>query len=123
MKFLAISLSFIGSLALAQTMGIKDIPADGDTTIKIEKGAKTDNKFEITEGADTIEGEAAPLLKEARSNWKTACTDWKKEFKDLNKGNGNQIISMGCGTMKCSTTAMETTCSSEAKHKVKVQVK
>lgn len=123
MKFLVIGLSLISSLALAQSMGIKDIPADGDTTIKIEKGQKADNKYEITEGSDTIEGDAAPLLKDARSNWKSACTDWKKEFKELNKTSGNQIISMSCGTMKCSTTAMETTCTSDAKHKVKVQVK
>lgn len=121
MKFLVIGLSFISTIALAQTMGIKDIPADGDTTIKIEKGQKADNKFEITEGVDTIEGDAAPLLKEARANWKAACTEWKKELKELNKE--NQVISMSCGTMKCSTTAMETTCTSEGKNKIKVKVK
>lgn len=120
MKFLAISLSFISSLALAQTMGIKDIPADGDTTIKIEKGGKTTNKFEITEGTDTIEGDPAPLLKEARTNWKLACTEWKKELKELNKE--NQVISMSCGTMSCATTAMETTCSSTGKNRIKVKV-
>lgn len=120
MKFLVMTLTFVSSLALAQTMGIKDIPADGDTTIKIEKGGKTSNKFEISEGTDTIEGEAAPLLKEARANWKTACTEWKKELKDLNKE--NQVISMSCGTMACSTTAMETTCSSTGKNRIKVKV-
>jgi len=121
MKFLVMSLSLISSLALAQTMGIKDIPADGDTTIKIEKGQKANDQYQITEGTDTIEGEAAPLLKDARSNWKTACTDWKKELKELNKE--NQVISMSCGTMKCSTTAMETTCTSEGKNRIKVKVK
>lgn len=125
MKFLAISLSFISTLittaALAQTMGIKDIPADGDTTIKIEKGQKADNKFEVSEGTDTIEGDPAPLLKDARTNWKLACTEWKKELKELNKE--NQVISMSCGTMSCATTAMETTCSSTGKNRIKVKVK
>lgn len=121
MKFLIIGLSFISSLALAQSMGIKDIPADGDTTIKIEKGQKADNKYEITEGTDTIEGDAASLMKEARANWKTACSDWKKELKELNKD--NQVISMSCGTMNCTTTAMESTCTSTGKNKIKVKVK
>lgn len=121
MKFLVFCLSFIGTLALAQTMGIKDIPADGDTTIKIQKGGKEEDKYEITTGVDAIEGEAAPLLKEARANWKTACAEWKKEFKELNKD--NQVISLNCGTMKCTTTAMETTCTSEGKNKIKVKVK
>ncbi len=121
MKFLIIGLSFLSTLALAQTMGIKDIPAEGDTVIKIEKGAKTDDKYEISAGVDTIEGEPAPLLKDARANWKVACTEWKKELKDLNKE--NQVISMSCGTMKCATTAMETTCTSEGKNRIKVKVK
>lgn len=121
MKFLVFCLSFISTWAFAQTIGVKDIPAGEDTTIKIEKGTKTENTFEITTGVDIIEGEAAPLLKEARSNWKVACTDWKKEIKDLNKE--NQVISLSCGTMKCSTTAMETTCASEGKNKIKVKVK
>ena len=125
MKFLVIGLSFISALActaaLAQSIGVKDIPADGDTTIKIEKGGKTEAQFEITSGTDEIEGEAAPLLKEARANWKKACTEWKQETKELNKD--NQIITLSCGTMKCGTSAMETTCTSEGKHKIKVKVK
>lgn len=121
MKFLVIGLSLLSTLALAQTMGIKDIPAEGDTTIKIEKGPKADEKYEISSGTDRVEGDPAPLLKDARANWKIACTEWKKELKELNKD--NQIISMSCGTMKCSTTAMETTCSSEGKNRIKVKVK
>ncbi|HEY8269732.1 MAG TPA: hypothetical protein VIG33_02505 [Pseudobdellovibrionaceae bacterium] len=120
MKFLAFYFSFVSTLAFAQTMGIKDISTDGDTTIKIQKG-KEEDKYEITTGTDAIEGDAAPLLKEARANWKTACSEWKKELKELNKE--NQVISLSCGTMKCSTTAMETTCASEGKNKVRVKVK
>jgi hypothetical protein len=121
MKFLVFPLCFVSTLALAQSMGIKDIPADGDTTIKIQKGGKEDDKFEITTGTDEIEGDAAPLLKEARANWKAACAEWKKELKELNKE--SQIVSMSCGKMRCSTSAMETTCVSEGKNKIKVKVK
>ncbi|MGZ3743702.1 MAG: hypothetical protein ACXWRE_02255 [Pseudobdellovibrionaceae bacterium] len=123
MKFIAFYFSFIstiGTFAFAQSMGLKDIPTDKETTIRIQKGAE-ENKYEITTGTDVIEGEAAPLLKEARANWKAACTDWKKELKELNKE--NQVISLSCGTMKCSTTAMETTCTSEGKNKIRVKVK
>jgi hypothetical protein len=121
MKFLVFCLSLISTFALAQSLGIKEIPVDSDTTIKIQKGDKEDNKYEITTGVDTIEGDAAPLLKEARANWKLACSEWKKELKELNKE--NHVISLSCGTMKCSTTAMETTCVSEGKSKIKVKVK
>ncbi|MGZ3795208.1 MAG: hypothetical protein ACXVB1_02520 [Pseudobdellovibrionaceae bacterium] len=123
MKFIAFYFSFIstiGTFAFAQSMGLQDIPTDKETTIRIQKGAE-ENKYEITTGTDVIEGEAAPLLKEARANWKAACTDWKKELKELNKE--NQVISLSCGTMKCSTTAMETTCTSEGKNKIRVKVK
>lgn len=121
MKIPAVLLSFFSAVAFAQTMGIKDIPAGGDTTIKIEKGSKGDNTYEITSGTDAIEGDPAPLLKEARANWKAACAEWKKETKELNKE--NQVITLSCGSMKCNTSAMETTCVSEGKHKIKVKVK
>jgi hypothetical protein len=120
MKFLVFCLSFISTLAFAQTIGVKDIPADGDTTIRVEKGVKNQNAWEITSGTDEIEGEAAPLLKEARANWKKACTEWKQETKEMNKE--NHVLTLNCGTMKCSTSAMETTCVSEGKHKIKVKV-
>jgi len=122
MRFLTLGLmSFITAGAFAQSVGVKDIPAGEDTTIKIEKGNKSENTYEITTSTEAVEGEPAPLLKEARANWKTACKEWKKDVKDLNKD--NQIISMSCGSMKCSTTAMETTCTSEGKSKIKVKVK
>lgn len=121
MKFLALSLTLFSAVAFAQSVGIKDIPATGDTTIKIEKGAKSENTYEITSGTDAIEGDPAPLLKEARANWKTACAEWKKETKELNKE--NRVITLSCGSMKCATSAMETTCVSEGKHKIKVRVK
>ena len=121
MKSIIFAMSFFATVAMAQTLGVKDIPADGDTTIKIEKGSRVNNEYAITEGVDQIEGDAAPLLKEARLNWKTACADWKKEIKELNKE--NSVLTLNCGSMKCSTVAMESTCVSTGRHKLKVKIK
>lgn len=104
---------------------IKDIPAnagDEGTTITIGKKGKnsTTSEFQITEGSDELNGDAAPLLKDARNNWKKACEDWKKELKELNSG--NQIITMNCGKMDCVTAAMETTCKSNTTHKIRVKI-
>lgn len=123
MRALLVSLALF-SLTIqsqAQSVGIKDVPAGEDTTIEIKKGKNTDKEFEIVTNEDEIEGEAAPLLKDARANWKKACADWKAELKDLNKE--NQILSMSCGKMECSTVSMESTCRSKTKYKAKVRVK
>lgn len=118
---MVLAFCFLGSFALAQSVGVKDIPADGDTTIEIKKGSKTQNEYEVVTSEDEIEGEAAPLLKEARTNWKKACADWKTETKELNKD--NQVLTLSCGKMTCSTVAMESTCRSTATVKIKTRVK
>lgn len=128
---------FMTSLLLAQfswsqNVGIKvdDVNAEEGTTIEIKKGVSKGNsttittpsapQFEITQGEESIEGDGAPLLKEARNNWKKACNDWKKEFKEMNKE--NQILIWNCGKQNCTTEAMETVCSSKATYKLKVKV-
>ena len=113
----------LSSLSFAQNVGVKvdDVDGSENTTIEIKKGNKaTTAQYEVTQGEDNIEGEAAPLLKAARENWKKACTDWKKEFKDLNKD--NSILSMNCGTQSCATQAMETVCTSKATYKLRVKI-
>lgn len=122
MKKLLAILLFVPFISQAQSVGIKDIPADGEgeTTIQIKKGKDTTKKFEVVTNEDEIEGEAAPLLKDARVNWKKACADWKSETKSLNKE--NQVISLNCGKMECATVSMESTCTSKAKYTIKVQV-
>lgn len=109
------------TLASAQTIGVKDIHADGDTTIRVEKGRAADQQYEIITNSDEIEGDTAPLLKDARDNWNTACKEWKKETKELHKD--NQIVALNCGAKTCTTTAMETSCHSTGTSKVKVRVK
>lgn len=111
----------LGSFAFAQTMGVKDIPADGETTIEITKGSKAKNEYEVVTSEDEIEGDAAPLLKDARLNWKKACADWKAETKELNKE--NQVLPLNCGKMTCATVSMESTCRSQSKVKIKTRIK
>ncbi len=111
------------SICFSQNVGVKvdGLDANQDTTIEIKKGSKGQNSlYEITEGEENIEGDPAPLLKEARTNWKKACRDWKNEFKEMNKE--NSIISAVCGKMNCTTQAMESTCSSKATYKVKIKI-
>lgn len=116
-----LTISLMGSLALAQSVGVKDIPADGETTIEITKGTKSQNEYTIIQSEDEIEGDAAPLLKEARVHWKKACAEWKAETKDLNKE--NQVLTLTCGKMECSTVAMESTCRSKGNVKIKTRIK
>lgn len=118
------------SLAFAQTANIKDIPLDANqkTTITIEKGRTGDDILgtitqppnETLEGTAEIEGESAPLLKKAKANWKTACEEWKKEVKDLNKG--NVILMINCNSNKCvpESTAL-TVCRSTGSYKIRVK--
>lgn len=123
----------ISTQVFAQTANIKDLPLDGEegssTTITIEKGkpgarpgqATQPVQNEVLDSSVEIEGESAPLLKAAKNNWKTACEDWKKEVKELNKD--NQILSMNCGTSKCApeATAM-TICKSTATYKIRLKL-
>lgn len=124
MKVLAVLALVLGfQVAQAQSVNVKDIPADSDsdTTISVKKGKNADRQYEITEGEDDIEGEEANLIKDARANWKKACADWKKETKEMNKD--NQVLALNCGKMVCSTEGVESTCRSKGKYKLRVQVK
>ncbi|MFN8845811.1 MAG: hypothetical protein ACK5V3_16200 [Bdellovibrionales bacterium] len=125
---LVLTISFFSQ---AQNVGVnvQDINSEEGTTIEIKKGTKSSGSigtlvtaplYQITEGDEVIEGDGAPLLKEARSNWKKACSEWKKEFKDMNKD--NKILTMNCGKQECATAAMETVCSSKATYKLKVKM-
>lgn len=128
---LAIACLFYFQFSFAQNVGLKvdDISVEEGTIIEIKKGVKSSGSigtlvsaplFEITEGEESIDGDGAPLLKEARNNHKKACADWKKEFKEMNKD--NKIITMNCGKPACATEAMETVCTSKATYKMKVRL-
>lgn len=127
MKALILSALFVLAAVSTQTVHaeektsvkIQDMDTSQDTTISIKKGSSTTatKKWTLTEGEEEITGDKAPLLKEAEKNWKSACTEWKKEFKEMNKE--NKIVSMSCGKMSCSKEGVESTCVSKAIHKVK----
>jgi hypothetical protein len=106
----------------AQTAAVKDIPADGDTTITVSKGKNSQNEYQITEGTGDIQGEPEVLTRSARLSWKKACSDWKQELKELNKD--NQVLAMSCSTPKCTKNqSLEYLCESTGTYKVKTKVK
>ncbi len=117
--------------ALAETvdMQIKDIeiqdiekngPPGGAIVIRKEPATKLTPQYEVTQGDEEITADPAPLLAQARVNWKKSCADWKKELKENNQG--NQVITSNCGSMACAASNGETTCKSKANYKVKIKV-
>lgn len=123
MKTILLSLILISGLsAHAQSMDVKmkDVDASQDTTISIKKGAGTQNKkvYTLSEGSEDVTGDKDVLKKNAEKNWKDACAEYKKEFKEMNKE--NKIVSLSCGTMVCAKEGVESTCQSKATYKVKV---
>jgi len=75
--------------------------------------------FEIVDGSSQITSDTDPLSDGAKKKWKTACADWKKETKDLNKG--NQVIALSCGSPACAAGDNGAyVCSSMGSYKVKI---
>ena len=72
--------------------------AQDNTTVTIKKGDDPD--FTIVTDTAEIAGDPVVGDKEARDSWKSDCTAWKAELKELNKE--SQIISMNCGVPKAS---------------------
>lgn len=122
MKLLLALMMCFSFSAVAQTAGIKDIPADGETTISITKGKSGQIEWAITEGTAEIAGEPEILSKVARSSWKKECDEWKKEIKELNKE--NQVLALTCNKPNCSKNGTsETICESMGTYKLKTKVK
>ena len=114
-------------LATAQTVDVKDVTPDDDTTIEIRKTRGEDKRrkaealWEVHDGTNDIEGDPKPMSKEARTSWKIACDEWQKSFRADNKD--NKVISISCGTPTCASTSNgSTTCSSTAKYKIKTRI-
>lgn len=116
----------VSQFALAQSISVKDVPADQEsTTIEIKKGKPalqdtTKKQYQIMQESEEIVGDPAPLMKAARENWTKACATWKKEVKELNVE--NKVLSLNCGRPQCQTSTMETTCTSDGKSKIKVAI-
>lgn len=106
--------------SFAAEVGVKvnKLDTNEDTTISIEKGKKSHYKrYVMSEGEHDLSGDKDVVAKSAEINWKKECNEWKKEFRADNKD--NKIISITCGKMNCSKEGVETTCSSQAKYKIK----
>ncbi len=126
-----VAFTLLATVSLAQSIDVKDLKAseEGTTTIEIKKGAPKGSaqdpgtspaQWEVVEGEADIDGDSAPMKKEAKSNWNVACDTWKKELKADNAE--NKIISLNCGSPNCSGEAGNQICSSKAKYKIKTKL-
>ena len=118
-KIISAGLLIFVTTAYAQEVSVNKVEANQDTTISIKKGSSVEpkRKYSIVEGNHDLAGDKDVVAKSAEKNWKAACTEWKKEFREDNKD--NKIISIVCGSMKCEKEGVETTCRSLAKYKIK----
>ena len=110
---------FVSTIVYSQEVSVGKIDTAQDTTISIKKGAHSDakKKYSVVEGEHEVVGDKDVVAKSAEKNWKAACTEWKKEFREDNKD--NKIISVTCGRMVCEKVGVESTCQSQAKFKIK----
>jgi hypothetical protein len=110
--------------AMGQKTAITDIPTDEETTISIkkgDKGSKCEKLYEIVEGTGQVEGDPSVLVKEARATWKQACSQWKKEVREMNQD--SKVMVIDCGQVNCSSQGSEgQVCRSEGKYKIKTKM-
>lgn len=97
--------ALLSGTALADKPKVKvsDIDGSQDTTISIRKGALPSEekiRYEIISGTDELIGDPAAGKSNAYKAWKTACTEWKKDFREDNRE--NRILSISCGAAKIS---------------------
>lgn len=123
MKLLLAGLFLIAATSHAQSVDVNGVNTSENTTIEIKKGSSSGvnkKKYEINEGTDEVAGDTEVLLKTAQNSYKQACKDWKAEIKEGNKE--NKVISISCGTMRCSKEGVESLCKSTGTYKVRVLV-
>jgi hypothetical protein len=126
LKFTAFVSSFLVVAAFAQSADVKinDIPATEDTTITIKKGSAAEDKknsYEIISGSDEISSDEEYDDKKALAGWKQACSDFKKEIKELNRENSILIVS--CGSKVKNLEKNKTVYKSLATYRIKVKIK
>ena len=112
----------VGCFSFAQKTAVTDIPSsESGTTISVQKGITEQRDYDILTSSAEIAGDSNVLVKGARDSWKTACADWKKEIKDLNKE--NSVIALNCNSPKCVTETNGTVCTSTGNYQVRVKIK
>ena len=104
-------------------MKISNLPVQQDTSIMIKKGTDPlmPNDFQIIGGEDDVQGDPGLGKQLGYSNWKSACTDWKKEMKELNSG--TPIVALNCGTPILSADGNQYTYRSKGTYKLRVRVR
>jgi hypothetical protein len=102
---------------------VKEIPTNQDTTVLVKKVAVScAPEFEIVSGTAEITGDPAAGVQESYQKWKTACSEWKTETKELNKG--NQILELNCNAPTPTKQVNDLQSHhSTGTYKVKVQIK
>lgn len=117
----AVALAFSTNLKAEEVgVSLNKVDTTQDTTISIKKGSsatEAKKKYTVVEDTHDVVGDKDVVAKSAEKNWKAACTEWKKEFREDNKD--NKIISITCGRMSCSKEGVESTCQSTGKYKIK----
>jgi len=103
MKTISIlSLCILASVAFAEdetkiTQKMSGNSGDSSVLIETTKNPKSlKHDFEIISGAEEISGDPTSGTKEARTSWKEACAEWKKELKENNKD--GQVLVASCGS-------------------------
>src|SRR4051794_208691 len=77
------------------SLNVKNLPIDQDTTISVKKGRPAETDYRIDSGTEEISGDPVSGQQGSYESWKKACTDWKKEMRDMN---GKTLITLNCGT-------------------------
>jgi len=111
-------------MAQSADVKINDIPTLDDTTITIKKGSVAEEKkssYEIISGSDEISSDEEYDDKKALAGWKQACSDFKKELKELNRE--NSILVVSCGSKVKNLEKSKTVYKSLATYRIKVKIK
>jgi hypothetical protein len=96
--FFGVWLLITANVVFAEKTGVKidDIHTGEDTSITIQKGTKAGTciVYNIIDGTEEVFGSPEHDRSKAYVSWKTACTEWKREFREINKD--NSILSYSC---------------------------
>ena len=116
LKILLVSASLVAMMARAE------IPVQ-DTTITVKKGVPETQcvAFEVIDGKEEVTGDPEFDRAKAHTSWKTACAEWKKEMREMNKD--NQILTLNCNGAKASKDTDRHSYHSTGTYKIKVRVR